>query len=387
MKKLRKQIKESFFNPILHFLPLLIFLVVDEFSGMDVAWKISFPVALMLIFYVYYTSNQIFIWHLVFTLMYMGIGVFSSIAQRFPFPFFQDHLEDKIVVLIFILGFLIFRKQIQAIISRIMPKLIPMSNNFNELYRVIWALFSVLTFYLLTDTLLHFLKPDRTEIYVQLLHAIFIGLIVFMAFYEILRVQIIRAKLVQEEWWPIVNEKGNIIGSIQHLTSLNDEKKYLHPVVRVFLIDKNMIFLQKRLSTDLIYPDLWDTAVSNHIRMGETVEQCIERTAKEHYALTNFKYMHLSNYTFESKNEKHYAFLFVSCQLSEINPNSSSVKNTKWWTQEQISDNLNSGIFTDNFKIEFDLLSRSGLLETGQCNCACKLKEVIYQSPDGHKKE
>ncbi len=126
--------------------------------------------------------------------------------------------------------------------------------------------------------------------------------------------QIIRAKLLREEWWPIVNENGKIIGSIQHLTSLNDEKKYMHPIVRVMLIDKGLVFLQKRAANNLVFGGLWDTAVSNHLIVGETLEQCIERTANERYGLEKFRYMHLSNYVHETTNEHHYAFLF--CKLS-----------------------------------------------------------------------
>ena len=51
----------------------------------------------------------------------------------------------------------------------------------------------------------------------------------------------------------------------------------------------------------------------------------------------------------------------------------------KWWTQQQIEQELETGIFTDNFKIEYDLLKRSGLLDSGKCECSCKLKETIYQ--------
>jgi hypothetical protein len=55
------------------------------------------------------------------------------------------------------------------------------------------------------------------------------------------------------------------------------------------------------------------------------------------------------------------------------------IDQTKWWTQQQIEDNLDAGIFTENFKIEYDLLKRSGLLETGKCECSCKLKDTIYK--------
>jgi len=89
--------------------------------------------------------------------------------------------------------------------------------------------------------------------------------------------------------------------------------------------------------------------------------------------------MYLSNYTVEEKNEYQYAFLFVSCLQAEYKMNTASNEQTKWWTQRQIEDNFKDGIFSDNFKQEFDLLQRSGLLETGKCECSCKMRDVIYQ--------
>ncbi len=385
MIKLRKQIKESFFNPVLHFLPLLLFMVVDELWGMDIAWKVAFPVAFGIVIYIYFRYNQIFIWNLVFTFMFMGIGIFASLAPLLPLPLLFQGVEDKLVVLAFVVLFIIFRKQTQRMILQMMPRLIPMSNNFNELYKAFWAIFLVLLVYISSNLLLRLLAPVNYSAYFQVLQIVFIGFILTLSVFEVVRVHIIRSKLISEEWWPIVTEQGKIIGSIQHLTSLSDEKKYMHPIIRVILVDKGMIFMQKRSAEDLIFPGFWDTAISNHVRVGETIEQCIDRTTEERYALKGVKYMYLSNYISETPKEHQYAFLFVSCQLTEINPNPTFIELTKWWTQQQIEENLDKGIFTENFKIEYDLLLRSGLLETGKCQCNCKLKEVIYQQPSGGK--
>lgn len=60
--------------------------------------------------------------------------------------------------------------------------------------------------------------------------------------------------------------------------------------------------------------------------------------------------------------------------------NKKYIDHAKWWTAKQIEENLESGIFTENFKTEFDLLKRSGLLESVQCECECTLKDVISDS-------
>ena len=386
MEKLRKQIRESFFNPVLQFLPLLIFLVVDDFLGINLAWKISFPIALIVLTYIYFLYDSVFTWYLISALVFMAIAIISSALRLYFLSDNAQLLLPEIVTEVFLLAYLLFRKRIQLFILRLMPSLVPMTNNFNELYRVILSLFIVLLTYVSIELAFSSIGLDNPVVQNQI-HYVVICIIVFLIAYEVLRVQIVRAKLLREEWWPIVNEQGRIVGNIEHMTSLNDEKKYRHPFVRVLIIDKGMVYMQKRSSDSQLYPGLWDTAISNHVIMGETIECCVERTAMERYLIDCFKYMHLANYQLEVEKELHYAFLFVSCQQADFKLNPDFAEQLKWWTQQQIEDNLNTGIFTENFKIEYDLLKRSGLLETGKCECSCRLKEVIYQQPSCNKKE
>jgi len=383
MEKLRKQIKESFFNPILHFLPLIVFLVVDDFCGMSVAWKVSFPLALILLVYVYVVYNRIFSWHVLFTLMFVGVSVIAGLVRYLTVFKGEDEIVAEFVLLVFLLLAVLFRKKIQKAVLKLIPDVIPMSNNFEELYRVIWVFLFVLLLYVSSFLIIQ-VTAESILLYQHMLQYVYVSVVLFLAVYEVLRVQIIRAKLLREEWWPIVNNQGKIIGSIQHITSLNDEKKYLHPVIRVLVVDKGMVLLQRRSDDSLIFSGLWDTAISNHVKMGETIEHCVDR-ASEACLLGGMKCMYLANYTIELDKENHYAFLFVSCQQSEVTFNSNHSPQLKWWTQQQIEENLEVGIFTDNFRIEFELLQRSGLLETGKCECSCKLRDVIYHQSNGMK--
>jgi len=386
MEKLSKQIRESFLNPVLQFLPLLIFLVVDDFFGISMAWKISFPVSLILLAYIYFLYNGIFTWHLIFTTVFLMVTVVTALVELLPIDPDIQLVVPEAVSAAFLLGYLITRKRIQLVISQVMPKLIPMTNNFHELYRVVITVFSVLVSYVVGSFLFNFFGLQDSESQNLLIYA-YIVIFLFLIAYEVLRVHIVRTKLMAEEWWPIVNDQGKIIGNIEHKTSLKDDKKYMHPIIRVLLIDKGLVLLQKRSAESVSFPGMWDTAISNHVKMGETIEHCVERTALERYSIPNLKYMYLANYMGEVEQESYYSFLFVSCQETEFKLNFEFADQLKWWTQQQIEDNLESGIFTDIFKTEYDLLLRSGLLETGKCECSCKLKEVIYQQSNGTKKE
>jgi len=382
MRKFRKQIRESFFNPILHLLPLLIFLVVDDFFGMTMGWKISFPIAIGLLIYMYFVYNQIFTWHLIFTILYFTVGIIASIETLLPVRVISNALIYELVVFLCLMVLLVFRTKIQKFITGMISYLIPMSNNFNELYRVIKVLTAILFVYVSTSLIVD-ASIHENALYQLMLQYVYLGIIIFLSLYEMLRVELIRYKLLKEEWWPIVGTQGKIIGSIEHLTSLKDDKKYTHPVVHILLIDKSMVLLKKKPSNDPESPDLWDSSISNHVKIGETIEECVERSGEEKYALNNFRFMYLSNYSVVGKNENQYAFLFVSCLQTEYKLNHENLAQTKWWTQVQIEDNLNAGIFSENFKVEFDLLQRSGLLESGKCECNCRMRDVIYQQTSG----
>jgi len=379
MKKLKKQIKESFFNPVFHLLPLLLFLLVDDFFGMNTAWKITFPVALFLVLYVYFVYNRIFIWHLSFVILFLSICIITGSENLLPTGNSVKNILFEIVTFGFLFVFVVLRNPSKRLITKYMSKLIPMTNNFEEMYRFILALTLVLFIYLSVQLVLVYTTLENSIFYQQILRYFYLSLLVFLIIYEIFRIQIIRSKLFHEEWWPVVNDQGKIVGTIEHQTSLKDENKYMHPVVRVMLVDKGRVFLQKRAESNIVYPGLWDTAISNHVKVGESIEQCVDRTARERYQLERFKYMHLSNYTVELKDEFHYSFLFVSCQLLQIKPNPVFIDQTKWWTKQQIEDNMETGIFTENFILEFNVLKRSGLLDTGECDCACNLKDTVYK--------
>lgn len=377
--KFKKQIKESFFNPVFHLFPLLLFLIVDDFFGMNTAWKITFPIAIASVLYVYYIYKRLFVWHLTFTTLFFVIC--SIVGSRFLFrisPFIKNNIFE-LVTFVFLLLFIVFRLPLKSLITRRMSKLVPMTNNFEEMYKFIFGLAVIIFFNNFLFLFISFFPFGNSSSFIAPLHYVYVSILVFFIIYEFFRVQIVRSKLEHEEWWPIINYEGKVVGSIEHKTSLADERNYIHPVVRVMIIDKGRVLLQKRANNNVVNPGLWDTAISNHVKVGESIELCIERTANERYSLQHFKYLHISNYNLNVINEIQHSFLFVSCMLHHVNPNIVLIDQVKWWTQGQIEENLNADIFSESFKLEYNLLKRSGLLESDKCDCSCNLKDTIYR--------
>ncbi len=377
MKKLRNQILESFFNPLLHFFPLLIFIFTRDIVGNYVAWEIAIVANIILLIYVFIRYRRILDWFLSSTGIFLIISTIILVIPERLFNISFEFFAGEIVVLLFFISSLLLRKKLEKLMVKATPKNFSMINNLDELFRLMWIFTIVIFAYIIVELSAVLVNPPNIILLQEFIHGIFLVSVVFIIIYELIRVTVIRIRLIREEWWPIVNEQGKFIGSIHYLTSLKEDKKYMHPIVRVILIDKNKIFLQKRSENDLVYPGLWDTAISNHIRLNEKIDHCIVRTANERYGIKEIKPIFLSHYVHETPEEFHYAYIFVSCKYANLTPNPKYIDQTKWWTIQQIEENVNSGIFSENFLIELNFLKRSGIIDSGSCECECNLKETV----------
>lgn len=352
-------------------------MVVNDFWNLKQAWIVTLPVILILLIYIHFFYRKILDWFVFssFVVLFVG-GIFSFLPLNKLPEIMGDTALESLVLFIFVLS-LVFRKKIESFIYSRENNMPPMINNLNELFRMILILSVLIFLYISATTFLIALQNSNLENSLKFVHGAYLTVFFFVIFYELIRVTIIRVQLLKEEWWPILNENGKMIGSIHNKISLQEEKKYIHPVIRVMLIENNRIFLQKRCQQDSFYPGYWDTALSNHVRVNETVEQCISRTANERYGIKTLKPIFLSNYMHETPNEYHYAFLFVACKLPDLEHNPEFIDIAKWWTIKQIEDNISTGIFTENFINEFEVVKRSGLLDAGSCDCKCSLKETV----------
>lgn len=161
---------------------------------------------------------------------------------------------------------------------------------------------------------------------------------------------------MQEEQLPIVDESGKVIGKAARSVCHHGEK-LLHPVVHLHVLDNNRaIYLQKRPLNKQIQPGKWDTSVGGHISFGEDIETSLKREAWEEIGLENFHARSLGKYIWESELEKELVYVFVSDDYQSINLHSDEVEEGKFWTCEQIKENIGNDVFTPNFEYEFNML-------------------------------
>jgi len=114
--------------------------------------------------------------------------------------------------------------------------------------------------------------------------------------------------------------------------------------------------LQKRAVTKDIQPGKWDTSVGGHVSPGETVEKALARELEEEIGLKNVNPQFLVRYIWESPREKELvsSFTVTTDEVPVINEN--EIEEGKFWSLQEIKDNLGKDIFTPNFEHEFEVL-------------------------------
>ncbi|HCE58285.1 MAG TPA: NTP pyrophosphohydrolase [Prolixibacteraceae bacterium] len=167
---------------------------------------------------------------------------------------------------------------------------------------------------------------------------------------------------LEEEWVPLVDGTGNVTGKAPR-SRVHNGSKLLHPVVHLHVFNQNKaILLQKRPMNKLIQPGKWDTAVGGHISDGETLEQALQKEAREEIGLLQFSAKHLKFYRWDCEEESELVYLFITHDHKNVKPQSDEVEELRFWTKNQIEKQLGQGVFTPNFELEFGMLKEMKII-------------------------
>lgn len=155
-----------------------------------------------------------------------------------------------------------------------------------------------------------------------------------------------------EELFPEVDECGNITGSMTR-GNAHDGTKRLHPVVHLHVFNSaGEIYLQKRPEWKDIQPGKWDTAVGGHVALGEDVETALRREASEEIGISGFVPSMLGRYVFESSCERELVYSYKTVYDKDIVPDSEELSCGRFWTMDEIRENMGKGVFTPNLESE-----------------------------------
>ncbi|MBO4658424.1 MAG: NUDIX domain-containing protein [Prevotella sp.] len=157
----------------------------------------------------------------------------------------------------------------------------------------------------------------------------------------------------QNECFPIVDEDGQVIGSITR-GQAHDGTKILHPVVHLHVFNsQGMLYLQERPQWKDIQPGKWDTATGGHIDYGESVADALVREVREELGITAFTPEYLGKYVFEGKRERELVYVYQTIYDGEVRPAPDELAGGRFFSRNEILQKIGKEVFTPNFEDEY----------------------------------
>lgn len=341
-------------------LPLIVFILVDEFYGTTAGLivAVAFGIAQLLLTYV---KDKVFDTFVLFdTLLIVALGGVSLLLENDIF----FKLKPAIIgaILCAILGVSGFSStNLFAMMSRRYMKGIEIDDaqvqQLTRSAKILFVLFSVHTALVLYAAF--FLSTEAWAfISTILFYLLFGGYFLF----EIVRTRLAIRRYQKEEWLPLVDEKGMVIGKAPR-SIVHKNKEMLHPVVHLHVINgRKELFLQKRAMTKAAEPGKWDTSVGGHVALGETVESALKRECEEELGLRNVSPVPAGQYIYRGEHESELVFVFTLKYSGTFDINNDEIDEGRFWSANEIEKNIPAGIFTPSMLTEYEGLKRSRLL-------------------------
>ena len=157
-----------------------------------------------------------------------------------------------------------------------------------------------------------------------------------------------------EEWFPVVNSEGKVTGKAPRSVCHDGKSFLLHPVVHLHIFNRSgKLYLQKRSMKKDTQPGKWDTSVGGHIGIGESVAEALIRETREELGMNGFTPHFLRSYVWESARERELvnSFSTVTEKIPVINRD--EIDEGRFWSLQEIRNNIGKSIFTPNFEHEF----------------------------------
>jgi hypothetical protein len=186
--------------------------------------------------------------------------------------------------------------------------------------------------------------------------------ILFHFIYEIVHWNCLKKQILSEEWLPIVDETGAVRGKIASSVKKTSPDKHLHPVIRIVLIHKGMLFLKKKPAS--VDNGHWylDYPFERYLRFKETLDEGVKEAFIENGGSSDLPYSFIFRYVYKNVNTNRLIYLYACNIPDEKIIDGMDLGEGKWWTGKQIDENLGTGLFSTYFEKEYELLNTTVLM-------------------------
>lgn len=152
---------------------------------------------------------------------------------------------------------------------------------------------------------------------------------------------------------PHIDGDGKVLGKITRREA-HSGSRLLHPVVHLHVFNsRGDLYLQKRPQWKDIQPNKWDTSVGGHVDYGEDSATALRREVKEELGITDYEPESVARYIFDSKREREMVYVNMTVYDGPVLPDKTELAGGRFWSKEEIDENMGKGIFTPNFEQEY----------------------------------
>lgn len=162
---------------------------------------------------------------------------------------------------------------------------------------------------------------------------------------------------MDSELFPVVDNEGNVVAKATR-AECHGGSMLLHPVVHIHIFNSDgNVYLQHRSPFKDIQPDKWDTSVGGHIDFGETKDDAARRECREELGVDvadGLEYLY--KYLWQSARERELVYVYRLQYDGEFHPDGDEVTEGRFFSQDEIERQKNSGMFTPNFLYDWGML-------------------------------
>lgn len=357
MEKIESPFKKMAIQMIPGLLPLVIFILADEIWGTTIGLIVALVLGITEFFYVWWKQKKIDKFILADTGLLLILGSVSLISDNDLFFKLKPALIQ--VIFLVIVGIAAFGNP--AFLIRMGGRYMGGMGQINAqgeqiMQKMLRRVFVLITFH--TGLVIYAALYMSKEAWGFISGGLFYILIGIYFASEVLSKKLKKKTMHTEEWFPLVDPEGRVIGQSSRSECHSGPGK-LHPVVHLHIINsRGELLLQLRASTKDLLPGMWDTAVGGHIGIGESVEQGLRRETMEEIGLVDFKPALLQRYIWETKRESELVFSFICNHDGPFKADPGELDDLRFWPRSEIQSNIGKGVFTPVFENEYHWISK-----------------------------
>ncbi len=372
------RIRKSWENQALGILPLLLFLLLDNYISYLQAYTVSaiFCVLSMFVFHIL-RKDKIYSFMLLPSFLTLILYAFFLIFMRVEevLAVYTPLITEILLIIVLTVVKIVKKPLLQSVRDAQHPAYEKTHNltMLNEFFFIAQIFRNLYILHLLGIAFYNILPEEMKDIRFNRFLYRDMGLIIGVAVivYEQIRLLMVRGRLKKEMWLPVLNDKGSVIGCIAYSVSRLLPKKYYHPIVRIALVHKGMLYLAKRNEYAYVSASMIDYPFYRYVLFRQSIEAAAQEAVEGLKTLVGkIQPRLLIRYTFENERVKHQVSLFVICiQDEQVIEQYKQVQDGKLWSIQQIEENLGKGIFSVYFEREFSYLKNTILLAENLCLC------------------